>query len=291
VLGRRAAGAVRAGVLLRLGRVSNLPTVWTNALAGGVLATGAAPGPGVFLLAALSLTLTYEAGMWLNDAFDADIDRRARAERPIPKGEIARATVWAGGAAFMAGGLASAALLGPAALAASAALSALVLLYDWLHKRSPLATLLMGGARLMSYGLGAAAVGAISAPVLLGAAGLFAHVVGLSYAARQEAYDRLGAVWPLAALSVAPLIVLGLGGAQPVALALLAALAAAIAVALRRLFRRARGDVPRAVVTLIAAISLLDAALIAAAGQPALAAAAALGFGATLLAQRVASGT
>ena len=94
------------GTLLRLGRVSNLPTVWTNALAGAVLASGGAPDPGATLMAALALTLFYEGGMWLNDAFDADIDARERANRPIPMGEIGRNAVFAGGFAMLAGGIA-----------------------------------------------------------------------------------------------------------------------------------------------------------------------------------------
>ena len=42
-------------VALRLGRVSNLPTVWTNALAGAVLATGGAPEFLPVILSGLSL--------------------------------------------------------------------------------------------------------------------------------------------------------------------------------------------------------------------------------------------
>ena len=88
---------------LRLGRVSNLPTVWTNALAGGVLGATAARGTDPWwaalsiLLAALALSLFYVGGMWLNDAFDAEIDAEERAERPIPSGAIERQTVFLGG--------------------------------------------------------------------------------------------------------------------------------------------------------------------------------------------------
>ena len=62
-------------------------------------------------------------------------------------------------------------------------------------------------------------------------------------------------------------------------------------VALWFLRRRAKGDVPRAVVSLIAGISLLDALLIAAAGAPALAVLALAGFGVTLFFQRYIAGT
>ena len=62
-------------------------------------------------------------------------------------------------------------------------------------------------------------------------------------------------------------------------------------VALWFLRRRQRGDIPRAVVSLIAGISLLDALLIAGTGSTGLALLALLGFGATLLFQRYITGT
>jgi 4-hydroxybenzoate polyprenyltransferase len=62
-------------------------------------------------------------------------------------------------------------------------------------------------------------------------------------------------------------------------------------VALWFLRRRAKGDIPRAVVSLIAGISLLDALLIAGTGSLALAALALAGFGVTLFFQRYIAGT
>jgi 4-hydroxybenzoate polyprenyltransferase len=76
--------------VLRLGRVSNLPTVWTNALAGAVLAAGVSFAAWPVVTAALALSLFYVGGMWLNDGFDAEVDARERPERPIPAGEIGR---------------------------------------------------------------------------------------------------------------------------------------------------------------------------------------------------------
>ena len=279
-----------AGTLLRLGRVSNLPTVWTNALAGTVLA-GVEPVWPTVLLAGLALTLFYEGGMWLNDAFDAEIDAQERANRPIPNGEIGVVTVFAGGFAMLAAGIAVAFLMGPRAGMGGVALAAAIILYDWLHKRVSFGPVLMGATRYLSYLLPAAVVAQASGAVVLGAAGLFAYIVGLTYAAKQEAYDRIGSVWPLAVLAVPLVWVALLAWAVPVVAIFGAALAAVVAFALHRLFRRAPGDVPRAVVTLIAGVCLYDAALIASAGATVLAVLAALGFGLTLVLQRVASGT
>ncbi|MBD5656399.1 MAG: UbiA family prenyltransferase, partial [Candidatus Eremiobacteraeota bacterium] len=72
-------------VALRLGRVSNLPTVWSNVLAGVVLAGRPASGAGIVALA-LGCALLYVGGMLLNDAFDHPLDARERPERPIPAG-------------------------------------------------------------------------------------------------------------------------------------------------------------------------------------------------------------
>jgi 4-hydroxybenzoate polyprenyltransferase len=90
---------------LRLGRVSNLPTVWTNALAGVVL-SGGALGLGGWGLLLIGLSLLYVAGMYLNDAFDAGIDAVERPSRPIPSGEASRIAVFANGFGLLAVGAA-----------------------------------------------------------------------------------------------------------------------------------------------------------------------------------------
>src|SRR6202021_3338880 len=78
--------------LLFLGRVSNLPTVWSNCLAGWWLAGGGNFKALPLLLAGTSFL--YIGGMFLNDAFDVGFDRQRRAERPIPSGQISLAAVW-----------------------------------------------------------------------------------------------------------------------------------------------------------------------------------------------------
>jgi 4-hydroxybenzoate polyprenyltransferase len=280
---------MRLRTALRLGRVSNLPTVWTNAMAGAALAGGAEAGG--IALAALSLSLSYVAGMWLNDAFDADHDAALRAARPIPAGEASRSAVFAGGAAMLAGGVALAAPLGAGAFLCALTVAGAVVLYDWLHKRTALSPLLMGATRFLALCLGGLAAGGADAAVLIGAAGLFALVVGLSYAAKQEAYDRIGAAWPLAVLAVPVLIALDSAFADSRAAPLALGLAAALAFALRRLVRRAPGDVPGAVTLMIASIALYDGALAAGAGAPGLAVLCAAGFVLTRRLQRAVPGT
>ena len=275
------------GTWLRLGRVSNLPTVWTNALLGAVLS--GAPTAGGILLASLSLTLLYVGGMWLNDAFDAEIDAAERAGRPIPSGEIGRGTVFAGGAALLAAGVLAAALSGGALVAL--ALAGAIVLYDWSHKRTALGPVVMGATRCLAVLLGAAMAGGVTGAAWIGGLGLGAYVAGLTYAARQEAYDRIERAWPLAVLALPLVLALGWAWGSAVALLAWAALACVVGLSLRWLLRRARGDVPRAVTTLIAGIALHDAALVAGAGAPSLALLAAGAFALTLALQRLVPGT
>ncbi len=285
--------------MLKLGRVSNLPTVWTNALAGSVLAgsvldgsvSGGQTGLLAVLIIALVLSLFYIGGMWLNDAFDAEIDAQERASRPIPMGEIGVAAVFVVGFGLLIAGILLAFMLGQTAGLTGIGLAVSVVLYDWLHKRTVLSPVIMGMTRFFCYVLAAAAVGQITGSVLAGGLGLLAYIVGLTYAAKQEAYDRLDRAWPLAVLALPLAYGLWQSVRMPVALAIWAGLLVVVLIALRLLMRRAKGDVPRAVVTMIAGISLYDGVLIAATGQTMLALLAVAGFALTLVLQRVVSGT
>src|SRR5271169_1073771 len=93
----------RFRTLLVLGRVSNLPTVWSNCLAGWWLSGGGNYWKLPLLL--LGISSLYTGGMFLNDAFDADFDRQRRASRPIPSGQISVDIVWTFGWAWLALGI------------------------------------------------------------------------------------------------------------------------------------------------------------------------------------------
>ena len=165
------------------------------------------------------------------------------------------------------------------------------MLYNWLHKRTVLSPVIMGGARFLSYLVAALSIGHFTGAVFWGALGLMAYTAGLTYAAKQEAYNRLDNAWPLIVL-IAPLIyaLMQTGGAL-LALGIWAGLVAVVSLALYRLFRREAGDVPKAVVTLIAGMALYDAVLIAGAGYELLALFGVAGFVLTLVLQRIVSGT
>jgi 4-hydroxybenzoate polyprenyltransferase len=193
---------VTLATALRLGRVSNLPTVWTNVMAGMALG-GAALRPSPAIPIALAVSLLYVAGMYLNDAFDAAWDARHRPERPIPSGEASRGVVLAVGLALLVAGVATLAVVGGAQGAVGgAALAALIVVYDAVHKKTVVAPVIMGACRAAAYVAAALAAGVESLQVRLwvGAAMLLAYVVVVSMIARREATD------PRARGLVAPLI-------------------------------------------------------------------------------------
>jgi 4-hydroxybenzoate polyprenyltransferase len=286
---------VKWSVALALGRVSNLPTVWTNALAGVVLAGGAAVDARLPWIL-LAVSLCYVAGMYLNDAFDRDFDARHRPERPIPSGAVSARTVFTAGFGMLAAGVALLAVLGlwpgrgtgwpPAA--AGIALAGAIVWYDLHHKDNAASPLLMGLCRALVY-VAAACVVVARPPmaVYTGALMLLSYLIGLTYVARQEHLGRVANLWPLLflALPLAWTARAALEGGFVAVLWLL--LAAWLLYALSFLRRRRAGDVPRAVGHLIAGICLWDALVIAAAGQPALAGLALGLFGVTLVLQRL----
>ncbi|MCW5621803.1 MAG: UbiA family prenyltransferase [Burkholderiales bacterium] len=286
-------------VALKLGRISNLPTVWSNVLVGALLAGGSLADARLPLLL-VSLSLFYVGGMFLNDAFDREFDAKARPERPIPSGQVSAAQVFGFGYGMLALGLLLLVCVGYGfgtgtgwrPLAAGSALAAAILAYDRWHKSNPLSPLVMGLCRVLVYLTAAFAFSAVPpAAVHIGAVMLLCHLIGLTYAAKQEHLGQLESVWPLGFLAVPIIYGLVLGLQSVAALLLVVAFTAWVIYAIRLLLRRARGDVPRAVVSLIAGISLLDGILLAGHGHWEAALVAVGAFLLTLALQRWVSGT
>lgn len=279
---------------MTLGRVSNLPTVWTNVLAGVVLAGGALADARVALLL-IALSLCYVAGMFLNDAFDRRFDAQHRPERPIPAGRVTAATVFACGFGMLGMGIALLAWVGHGfaggtgwrPVVAGLALAAAIVLYDWHHKDNPLSPVLMGLCRMLVYVTAAYAVTTFLPPrVLLAALLLLSYLIGLTYIAKQEHLGRVQNLWPLVFLAMP--LAWGLHAARLDGLVALCAILFGgwTLYALNFLRRRRPGDVPRAVGCLLAGICLWDALVIAVAGQPAVASLALGLFALTLTLQR-----
>ena len=298
-MGANGTALLNLALALRLGRISNLPTVWTNVAVGALLAGGQAADSRLPLLM-LALSLFYVGGMFLNDAFDRDFDAQHRPERPIPSGQVSAQRVFAVGFGLLALGMAGVTaasrgadgMLAWRAPAAAAALAAAIVLYDAYHKNNPLSPLLMGLCRVLVVLTAAFSVtAALPNPVLLAAAALLCHLIGLTYIAKQEHLDRIGSLWPLAFLAVPVLYGASLALSAPIAWLPWALYVGLLLFALNLLRRRARGDVPRAVVTLIAGMSVLDAVVLAGASMIVPAALAIAAFVLTLALQRWVAGT
>ena len=295
-------GSARAW--LEIMRISNLPTVVSNAIAGA--AVGAAAGWGIdgiqngikdwhempehLLWSIAAPPLAYVAGMILNDAFDARIDARERPSRPIPSGRIRRFDAFAVGFALLALSVIASRLSGSAlALSLTLALVGGVVLYNAVHARSAASVLLLACCRALAALIPLAAfhgqpmrwtLVTIALP-----AALALWTVALSLLARGEADGQRG---PRVAAGAVDLAVAGfftcvagvaiLAGylltRTPPSLVLtgaVAALALISSIVARRAWQRMRVDpreTPRSIGRFIACIALIDAIFIIALGDP-----------------------
>lgn len=141
---------------VRLGRVSNLPTVWSNSLAAAVL-SGVQPTWLEVTASALILSTFYVSGMILNDAFDVEYDAVHRPARPIPAGQVSRSAAFgAGFGGLCVGLLAMVAVAAPAARWGAGvwgmALATCIVVYDRHHKQNPFSPVLMGACRAVAIG-------------------------------------------------------------------------------------------------------------------------------------------
>jgi len=193
--------------LLLLGRVSNLPTVWSNCLAGWWLGGGGNYWKLPFLL--LGVSALYTGGMFLNDAFDEEFDRQRRAERPIPTGKIAARQVWQYGFGQLGVGILLLLVCGKVAGVCAVLLALTILLYDFIHKVFTASPWIMGACRFWVYLVaGAAGTAGVNGLSIFCGLALAFYVVGLSYVARRESYRGPVPYWPLLLLAAPILLAL-----------------------------------------------------------------------------------
>ncbi len=247
----------------------------------------------------MAISLFYVGGMYLNDAFDREIDSRERPERPIPSGQVSARTVFglgfgmlaAGVVLLMAMGFGTSRGTGWPPVVSGIALAGTIIFYDAYHKQNPFSPLVMGLCRVLVYATAALAfrVG-VPAELSYGSIVLLSYLIGLTYVAKQENLQEFKNLWPLALLG-APLVYGVKALSDPTVILLYIALGFWAAYALSFLLRKDRLNIPYAVASLIAGISLVDALLIAMQGQGAASVFAVLGFGATLAFHRLIPGT
>lgn len=252
---------------LVLGRVSNLPTVWSNLLAGWILV--AAPDSRAFAFLLLGGSLLYIGGMFLNDFCDIDFDARFCPERPIPSGKISRRTVGILASLWFILGFACLAPFGWITRGIALLLIAAIILYDFRHKNIFWAPFVMGVCRFLLYLLSAAAA---VVPSLLGyvvpaGIALASYVIGITYLARGESRPEKPARWSLGLLLLPVMISVGffvsypLHDTRPLFFCLL--LIGWMAWLLIPLWRGTNRSIGRVVSGLLAGIVLVDAIAVA----------------------------
>jgi len=74
------------------GRIADLPSIWSNCLAGWILSGGGPPGP--FLALCAGAAFLYLGGVFLNDACDERFDAVTHPKRAIPSGKLSLQTIW-----------------------------------------------------------------------------------------------------------------------------------------------------------------------------------------------------
>lgn len=287
-----------ASTALKLGRVSNLPTVWTNTIAGVVLA-GSTPADWRIVVLLLAMSLAYIGGMFLNDAFDRDIDALERPERPIPSGEVTAQSVFVAGGSLLIASVLLVALVAlqaggggwPGILAALALVIAIVCYNAW-HKANPWSPLVMGLCRMLVYITAGWSLTVNAEPVLyFGAVALLCYLIGLTYTAKQENLGAVKNLWPLAFLAVPATYAAATATGSLMSWLIILVFIVWLSNALRFIQRRKSGDIPRAVVSMIAGIALVDAMFIASTGSILWVLFAVLAFALTLFLQRFIAGT
>jgi 4-hydroxybenzoate polyprenyltransferase len=244
--------------LLVLGRVSNLPTVWSNCLAGWWLGGGGRRS-GLFLVIAAATSL-YIGGMFLNDAFDADFDRHHRRLRPIPSAAIGEQEVWRWGGFWLALGVVALVWAGWATAILSVALVACILVYNASHKMISFGPVLMGLCRFLVYLVAATAgAGRVTGRVIWPALALAIYVAGLSCLARKESGATRPPVWPVWLLA-APLALSALfnDDTRWSAALLMALMAGWVVWSLAQSFWREQARIGATVSRLLAGIALVD---------------------------------
>ncbi|MEO7300223.1 MAG: UbiA family prenyltransferase [Verrucomicrobiota bacterium] len=257
--------------LLVLARASNLPTVWSNCLAGWLLGGGGEQAK--FFWLCLGATFLYSGGMFLNDAFDANFDRQHRRLRPIPSGAIPERHVWCWGFVLLGLGAGALSCMGQTTVILTVLLIVFILLYDAIHKLVPFSPVLMAGCRSLLY-LVAASVSeeGITGLAVWCALALGAYIVGLSYLARKETSRGPLQSWPCYFLAVPGVLALLINSGTYLQKALIILLSVVVWIlwSLRHIFWKTQRNIGLSISLLIAGIPLLDALAVGGANMSAI---------------------
>lgn len=248
---------------LALARVSNTPTVVSNVLAGAVLAAPLRLDWHLILLV-IAVALFYTAGMYLNDIFDYEIDKRDRPERPLPSGRIELPLAWTLTIMMFGLGLALLGGVSAASFLVGFLLIATIVVYDMWHKGNPYGPVIMALTRVLVYITAYVAFStSLSWELGLWCVVLLAYVAGLTFIAKTEALPGVGRYWPMGAALLPVIAAIVLDPANIGLLLLGVVFIAWVIYSASFAYRTKDRQVGGAIARLIAGISLVDALVLA----------------------------
>ena len=275
---------------LRLARISNSPTVVSNALAGAAIAASLSFSSELVFVA-IAMVLFYTAGMYLNDILDYDIDLRQRAERPLPTGAIARSEAWAVTVVLFLIGLLLLGLAGIRPMLAGVVLIGAIALYDAWHKGNPAGPFLMGITRVLVYVTAFLAfTSEITWLLAIWSAVMLFYIAGLTSIAKTEHGPSLARYWPIVALFPATGVAM-IDGPSVLTAVIALAFNTWIIYSLTFVYRKEGKSIGGAIGRLIAGVALLDALVLASRDETAGVVIAVVCFGLTIFLQRYVRGT
>lgn len=221
--------------LLAMSRFANLPTVWSNALLGLLVAsqlTGVLPIPSIVAIV-FSLSCLYLGGCFLNDWHDAEFDEKHRPERAIPCGRWSRKTIGLFAFILLALGIVIGGVISLPYAAIALGIVICIVAYTQWHKTHVFSLFFMAGARALIYpacvlaplswsDLETAPWEMISVLIIFSFA-LASYILGISLMARFESRkpvdDDKPPVIPLICLSLPVFLISGMLLLMPHALA------------------------------------------------------------------------
>ena len=131
------------------GRIADVPSIWSNCLAGWILSGGG--GVGAFLIFCAGVTSLYFGGILLNDACDERFDALTHPRRPIPSGTINLQVVWLLSLFLMSTGALALVPLGKDTAILAVLLIGAIVLFNLLHRAVAYGYLLIIPCRFLLF--------------------------------------------------------------------------------------------------------------------------------------------
>ena len=172
--------------VLELCRVSNLPTVISNCVAGSLVAEGILGLDLIFVL--IGASLVYSGGMVMNDAVDFRYDKKFKKDRPIVSSKISLFSSWQLAILFLVSGSVFLGI-GSTSYFWVALLIVSIIFYNVFHKKFGITIYVMGFCRsLLNFIAGYTL--SLSNSVILWGLALGLYTAGITLVARGEDTDQ-----------------------------------------------------------------------------------------------------